>query len=94
MNMLIWAVQVAGLNRAKIRDVLAHRVQPWEGVTGDITLSAALDNLGKAYLVEREGGQWTYRSREELDIPRGSPPVRDRVNVSSTDGSRKPAGQG
>jgi len=36
MNMLIWAVQAAGLNRAKIRDVLAYRDQPWPGVTGDI----------------------------------------------------------
>ena len=27
MNMLIWAIQVAGLNRAKIRDVLAYRTQ-------------------------------------------------------------------
>ena len=94
MNMLIWAVQVAGLNRAKIRDVLAHRAQPWEGVTGDIMLSAALDNLGKAYLAERKSGQWIYRSREELDIPRGTLPVRDRVNVSSTDASRAQAGQG
>ena len=29
MSMLIWGVQVAGLNRAKIRDVLAHRTKPW-----------------------------------------------------------------
>ena len=27
MNMLIWAIQIAGLNRAKIRDVLAYRTQ-------------------------------------------------------------------
>ncbi len=37
MNMLIWAIQVAGLNRAKIRDVLAYRQKPWPGVTGDIS---------------------------------------------------------
>ena len=34
MNMLIWATQTAGLNRAKIRDVLAYRAEPWPGVTG------------------------------------------------------------
>jgi len=28
MNMLIWAVQVAGLNQAKIRDLLAYRTKP------------------------------------------------------------------
>ena len=34
MNMLLWAIQNAGLNRAKIRDVLAYRSEPWPGVTG------------------------------------------------------------
>lgn len=69
MNMLIWAVQVAGLNRAKIRDVLAHRSKPWEGVTGDIMLSAVLDDMGDVYLAKRENDQWHFYSREELQIP-------------------------
>ncbi|OHB83519.1 MAG: hypothetical protein A2V98_16010, partial [Planctomycetes bacterium RBG_16_64_12] len=47
MSMLIWAVQVGGLNRAKIRDVLAYRTEPWHGVTGDIVFSAVLDDLGE-----------------------------------------------
>ena len=38
MNMLIWAIQTAGLNRAKIRDVIAYRSEPFPGVTGDIPL--------------------------------------------------------
>jgi len=71
MNMLIWAVQVAGLNRAKIRDVLAHRARPWKGVTGDIKLSAVLDDVGDVYLAKRENGQWNFYSREDLQIPRG-----------------------
>jgi len=87
MNMLIWATQVAGLNRAKIRDVLAHRTQLWPGVTGDTMLSAALDNVSEVYLVERRDGQWTYRSREDLAIPRDTLPLRDRVNISSTEAS-------
>jgi branched-chain amino acid transport system substrate-binding protein len=66
MNMLIWAVQVAGLNRAKIRDVLAHRARPWKGVTGDIRLSACLDDVGDVYLARRENGQWDFYSREDL----------------------------
>ena len=85
MNMLLWAVQVAGLNRAKIRDVLAHRAQSWEGVTGEITLSAALDTVGDVFLVERRDGEWTYRSREDLGIPRDYVPARDRVDVSATE---------
>jgi hypothetical protein len=72
MNMLVWAVQVAGLNRAKIRDVLAYRTKPWPGVTGDIPLSAVLDDLGEVFLAKREKGRWNFCSRQELGIPRGS----------------------
>ncbi len=71
MNMLIWAIQVAGLNRAKIRDVLAYRTQPWPGVTGDIIFSAAMDDIGEVYLAKYENGRWRYYSREDLAIPRG-----------------------
>ncbi len=34
MNMLLWSIQAAGLNRAKIRDVIAYLPRPWPGVTG------------------------------------------------------------
>jgi branched-chain amino acid transport system substrate-binding protein len=68
-NLLMWAVQVAGLNRAKIRDALAHRTEPWPGVTGDIPFSAALDDAGEVYLAKRENGRWRYYSRDELEIP-------------------------
>ena len=80
MNMLIWAVQVAGLNRAKIRDVLAYRGTPFKGVTGDITLSACLDDVGDVYLAKWENGNWKFYSREDLEIPRDYIPPRDRVN--------------
>jgi ABC-type branched-subunit amino acid transport system substrate-binding protein len=68
MNLLIWAVQVAGLNRAKIRDVLAYRSKPWPGVTGDIQLSAALDDVGEVFLAKFEKGKWKFFSREELGL--------------------------
>jgi len=80
MNMLIWAAQVAGLNRAKIRDVLAYRTHPWPGVTGDIPFGAALDDLGDVFLANCEKGTWHYYSRGDLDLPRGDIPARDRVN--------------
>jgi branched-chain amino acid transport system substrate-binding protein len=80
MNMLIWAVQVAGLNRAKIRDVIAYLPRPWPGVTGDIPLSACLDDVGDVFLARRENGKWKFYSREELGIPRGYIPPRDRVD--------------
>jgi len=71
MNMLLWAVQVAGLNRARIRDVLAYRTEPWQGVTGDIVFSSVLDDIGDVFLAKRERGTWKYYSRQDLGIPRG-----------------------
>ncbi len=82
MNMILWAIQVAGLNRAKIRDVLAHRAQPWQGVTGQIALSAALDDVGEVYLARREGDRWRYYSREDLGVPRQFTPPRDRTEAA------------
>lgn len=80
MSMLIWAVQVAGLNRAKIRDVLAYRSTPWKGVTGDIIFSACLDDLGDPFLAKRVNGAWKYYSRKDLGIPQGHIPPRDRAH--------------
>ena len=76
MNMLIWAIQVAGLNRAKIRDVLAYRTEPWPGVTGEIPFSSVLDDAGEVYLAKYEDGQWAYYSREELGLPRKAPTIQ------------------
>ncbi|MHC5115820.1 MAG: ABC transporter substrate-binding protein [Planctomycetota bacterium] len=69
MNMLIWATQVAGLNRAKIRDILAYRTEPWPGVTGDIIFSAVLDDIGDVYLARYKEDQWVFYSRDDLAIP-------------------------
>lgn len=69
MNMLLWAIQVAGLNRAKIRDVLAYRPEPFVGVTGEIPLSAVNDDAGEVYLAKFVGGRWHYYSRQELGLP-------------------------
>jgi ABC-type branched-subunit amino acid transport system substrate-binding protein len=79
MNMLIWATQVGGLNRAKIRDLIAYRTKPWPGVTGDIPLSSTLDDLGDVFLAKFEQGKWSYYSREEWQIPQGYIPPRSRV---------------
>lgn len=79
MNMLIWAIQVAGLNRARIRDVLAYRPEAWPAVTGDILLSACHDDVGEVFLARCENGQWRFHSRADLEIPRDYTPPRDRT---------------
>lgn len=80
MSLLIWSIQTAGLNRAKIRDVLAHRTRPYKGVTGWIPFSATLDDLGEVFLTALEDGEWKYYSREDWQIPRGVIAPRDRVS--------------
>lgn len=87
MNMLIWSIQTAGLNRAKIRDVIAHRPTPFQGVTGDIPLSACLDDLGEVFFARVENGKYRYYSREDWDVPQGTIHPRDRVSrkVASAD---------
>jgi branched-chain amino acid transport system substrate-binding protein len=69
MNILIWAIQTAGLNRAKIRDMIAYRTEPWPGVSGDIVFSSVLDDIGEVFAAKREKGQWRYCSREDLGLP-------------------------
>ncbi|MGB5159850.1 MAG: ABC transporter substrate-binding protein [Thermoanaerobaculia bacterium] len=71
MNLLIWAIQNAGLNRAKIRDLLAYRSDPWPGVTGDIPLNAVMDDAGEVFMARWNGERWNYYSREDLEIPSG-----------------------
>ena len=80
MNMLLWAVQTAGLNRAKIRDVIAHRPTPFKGVTGLIPLSACLDDLGEVFFAKVENGQYNYYSREDWQVAQGEIHPRDRVS--------------
>ena len=80
MNMLIWAIQTAGLNRAKIRDVIAHRPTPFQGVTGEIPLSACLDDLGEVFLTRVENGQYKFYSRQQWRIPQGYVAPRDRAS--------------
>ena len=83
MNMLIWAIQKAGLNRARMRDVLAYRTVPFPGVTGEIPLSACLDDLGEVFLARVEGGRWKYYSREDLQVPRSYIGPRSEAPVVS-----------
>lgn len=89
MNLLIWATQVGGLNRAKIRDVLAYRQKPWPGVVGDIKFSAALTNNNPATLTTFKDGKWKFFTREALDIPEGYIPPVSRVDRTAAAGNEE-----
>jgi hypothetical protein len=64
---------------------LAYRSKPWPGVTGDIALSAVLDDVGTVTLAKFEGGKWNYYTREGLEIPQGPIPARDRVSEGAAE---------
>jgi ABC-type branched-subunit amino acid transport system substrate-binding protein len=80
MNLLLWSINVAGLNRARIRDLIAFLPHPWPGVAGDIVFSACLDDVGDTYVATYRDGGWKYVSRTELGIPKGYIAPRDRLN--------------
>jgi hypothetical protein len=63
--------------------VVSFLPHPWPGVTGDIVLSACLDDVADTYLATWRDGRWSYLSRTELGIPRGYIAPRDRVNRDS-----------
>lgn len=81
MNMLVWGLQAGGLNRAKLRALLAYRTTPFPGVTGDIPFSAVLDDIGEVFLARFEGGRWKYYSREDLEIPKPKIPRRQPEGI-------------
>ncbi len=65
MKMLIDAIRLAGLNRAKIRDELA-KMRHYEGVTGKKELDATYNNITPASLGILKDGRWLFLSREEV----------------------------
>ena len=62
MNILLEAIQMAGLNRAKIRDLLTDlkTFQGYEGVTGPLKLDASWNDIGSVYMAEVKNGKFIF----------------------------------
>ena len=62
MDITIKAIQIAGLNRAKIRDVLLDlkTFQHYHGVTGDIYLDPSWANIRQIYMAEIHQGKFEF----------------------------------
>ncbi len=62
MNILLDAIQIAGLNRAKIRDVLTDlkTFQGYEGVTGTVIFDASWNDIGSVYMAEVKNGKFVF----------------------------------
>lgn len=74
MNILIKSIEKAGLNRAKIRDVLLdlETFQGYEGVTGKMYFDASWNEIGEIYMVKIENGKFVYFPRPEFDPEKAS----------------------
>ena len=62
MNITIDAIQKAGLNRALIRDLLTDlkTFQGYQGITGEIILDAAWNDIGPIWMVEIVDRRFTF----------------------------------
>ena len=62
MNLIIKAIQDAGLNRALIRDLLTDRktYQGYEGITGKIILDASWNDIGSIWMTKVRDGEFVF----------------------------------
>lgn len=62
MNIIIKAIHKAGLNRARIRDVLTDlkTFQGYHGVTGEIIFDASWNDIGPIWMTEVRDGTFEY----------------------------------
>ncbi|HEC42299.1 MAG TPA: amino acid ABC transporter substrate-binding protein [Bacteroides sp.] len=69
MNILIDAIQIAGLNRVRIRDVLLDlkTFQGYKGVTGELILDASWNDIGAIWMTEVRNGRFEFSAGPALD---------------------------
>jgi ABC-type branched-subunit amino acid transport system substrate-binding protein len=62
MNLIIEAIEKAGLNRVKIRDILTDldTFQGYNGVTGKLKLDASWNDVGDIWMAEVKNGEFVY----------------------------------
>ncbi len=64
MNILLQSIQMAGLNRIKIRDLLTDlkTFQGYEGVTGEIVFDPSWNDVGSIWMVEIKDGKFEFKA--------------------------------
>ena len=79
MNILIQSIEIAGLNRAKIRDVMLDNetFQGYEGVTGTMYFDASWNDIGEIYMVKIEDGEFVYFPRPEFKSDKASSSTKE-----------------
>jgi len=67
-NLIIKSIKQAGLNRAKIRDLLLdlETFQGYKGVTGTLEIDPSWNDVGEIWLVKIEDGMFKYYPKPEF----------------------------
>ncbi len=79
MNIIIQSIEIGGLNRAKIRDVMLdlETFQGYEGVTGTMYFDASWNDIGEIYMVKIEDGKFVYFPRPEFKSDKASSSTKE-----------------
>jgi len=76
MNLILQAIQKAGLNRVLIRDVLTdlYTFQGYQGVTGKIIFDESWNDIGDIWMTEVRNGQFEFSEVPQFvwDQPSGN----------------------
>lgn len=72
MNLLIWAIREAGLNRALIRDAL-FSLKTYPGVTGEIVFDTNMDDISPPWLAVVQDGRFRYFSSDHPNFAQTKP---------------------
>ena len=79
MNIIIQSIEIGGLNRAKIRDVMLdlETFQGYEGVTGTMYFDASWNDIVDIYMVKIEDGEFVYFDRPEFKSEKASSSTKE-----------------
>jgi ABC-type branched-subunit amino acid transport system substrate-binding protein len=67
-TLIVKSIQMAGLNRARIRDRLLdlETFQGYQGVTGKLVIDPSWNEIGEIWMVKIENGEFTYFPRPKF----------------------------
>jgi branched-chain amino acid transport system substrate-binding protein len=76
MNILIQAIDKAGLNRGLVMDALRqYQTKEYDGVSGRALFDYTLNNIGSVWLARVEGGKFVYFSARRHESPALNAPM-------------------
>ena len=77
-NLIIKSIQKAGLNRARIRDLLLdlETYQGYEGVTGKLVIDPSWNDVGEIFMVKIEDGKFIYFPKPKFKSNKASSSIK------------------